>query len=94
MEYGRNIYGIYYLEFDDTLDVLAVGVGILGGEVDRLANSEGNRLLGLARWTSVTLESSTTWNSLFVFTWKASHKEYTYLAHARERPEQEPARSK
>merc|ERR1719320_1065611 len=33
-----------FLELDDTLDVLAVGVGILGGEVDRLANSEGDRL--------------------------------------------------
>ena len=42
------------LELDDTLDVLAVGVGILGGEVDRLANSESDRLLGLARRTSVT----------------------------------------
>merc|ERR1719229_1288928 len=44
-----------FLELDDTLDVLAVGVGILGGEVDRLANSESDRLLGLARRTSVTL---------------------------------------
>ena len=60
MEYGWNIYGIYYLELDDTLDVLAVGVGILGGEVDRLANSEGDRLFGLARRTSVTWESSST----------------------------------
>merc|ERR1712203_290695 len=44
-----------FLELDDTLDVLAVGVGILGGEVDRLANSESDRLLRLARRTSVTL---------------------------------------
>ena len=55
-----GIYWIYYLELDDTLDVLAVGVGILGGEVDRLANPESDRLLGLARRTSVTWESSTT----------------------------------
>ena len=60
MEYGWYIYGISYLELDDTLDVLAVGVGILGGEVDGLANSESDRLLGLARRTSVTWETSTT----------------------------------
>merc|ERR1712088_183886 len=44
-----------FLELDDTLAVLAVGVGILGGEVDGLANSEGDRLFRLARRTSVTL---------------------------------------
>ena len=54
MEYGQNIYGKYYLELDNTLDVLAIGVGILGGEVDGLANPEGDCLLRLAGGTSVT----------------------------------------
>ena len=60
MEYGQNIYGKYYLELDNTLDVLAIGVGILGGEVDGLTDAEDDRLFGLAGGTSVTWESSTT----------------------------------
>ena len=54
MEYGQNIYGKYYLELDNTLDVLAIGVGILGGEVDGLTDAEDDRLFGLAGGTSVT----------------------------------------
>merc|ERR1712210_146108 len=42
------------LELDNTLDVLAIGVRLLGGEVDGLTDGEGDRLLGLARGTSVT----------------------------------------
>ena len=93
MEYGQNIYGKYYLELDDTLDVLAVGVGILGGEVDGLANSESDCLLGLARRTSVTWQSSTRYMKFSSGIYMESFKQ-THLAHTGERPEQEPARSK
>ena len=93
MEYGQNIYGKYYLELDNTLDVLAIGVGILGGEVDGLANPESDCLLGLSRRTSVTWESSTIYMEFSSCISMESFKQ-THLAHARERPEQEPARSK
>ena len=42
-----------HLELDNTLDILAIRVRILGGEVDGLTDAEGDCLLGLAGGTSV-----------------------------------------
>ena len=52
MEYGQNIYGKYYLELDNTLDILAISIVFLSWEVNRLPNGQGDRLLGLAGGTS------------------------------------------
>ena len=54
MEYGQNIHGKYYLELDNTLDVLAINVRFLGGEVNGLADAEGDCLLRLTGGTRVT----------------------------------------
>ena len=43
-----------HLELNKTLDVLAICVRLLGGEVNRLSNGECDCLLGLAGGTSVT----------------------------------------
>ena len=43
-----------HLELDNTLDVLAINVRFLGGEVNGLADAEGDCLLRLTGGTRVT----------------------------------------